>query len=78
MLTLKQCRKLLDADSRGLTDDEVIKIRNWTDKLADSAIKIVMKSENENSVEKKIIKPRSKTINSKKESSKNTPNSLQY
>lgn len=53
MLTLKECRVLLDADSRGLTDDEVIKLRDWTDKLADLVIDTIKKSEKENIVENK-------------------------
>ena len=53
MLSLKECRKLLDADSRCLTDEEVIKIRDWTYRLADSAIEIVLKENKENSVKGK-------------------------
>ena len=53
MLSLKECRKLLDADSRGLTDEEVIKIRDWTYRLADSAIEIVLKENKENSLKGK-------------------------
>ena len=38
MLTVKECREILDQDAEGLTDDEVIKIRDWLSTMADIAI----------------------------------------
>jgi hypothetical protein len=40
MLTIKQCRELLQEEEKGLTDEEIIIIRDWLMSLADIAIEI--------------------------------------
>ena len=44
MLTVKECREILEQDAEGLTDEEVIQIRDWLSMMADIAIKSVEKS----------------------------------
>ena len=40
MLTVKQCRELLQQNEKELTDEEIIIIRDWLMSLADIAIEI--------------------------------------
>jgi hypothetical protein len=40
MLTIKQCRELLQEEEKQLTDEEIIIIRDWLMSLADIAIEI--------------------------------------
>ena len=40
MLTVKQCRELLQQNEKALTDEEIIIIRDWLMSLADIAIEI--------------------------------------
>jgi hypothetical protein len=44
MLTVKECREILEQDAEGLTDEEVIQIRDWLSIMADIAIESVEKS----------------------------------
>lgn len=44
MLTVKECREILKQDAEGLTDEEVIQIREWLSMMADFAIDIVERS----------------------------------
>lgn len=44
MLTVKECREILEQDAEGLTDEEVIQIRDWLSMMADIAIESVEKS----------------------------------
>ncbi len=41
MLTIKECREILEQDADGLTDEEVIQIRDWLSMMADIAIESV-------------------------------------
>jgi len=47
MLTIKECREILEQDAEGLTDEEVIQIRDWLSMMADIAIESVEKSREE-------------------------------
>ena len=47
MLTVKECREILEQDAEGLTDEEVIQIRDWLSMMADIAIESVEKSKAE-------------------------------
>jgi len=38
MLTVKECRKILDNEAEGLSDEEVIAIRDWLSNMADILI----------------------------------------
>lgn len=38
MLTIKECKGILDNEAIGLTDEEIILIRDWLSNLADFAI----------------------------------------
>jgi hypothetical protein len=55
MLTVKECREILEQDAEGLTDEEVIQIRDWLSMMADIAIESVAKSraEKENKKDEK-------------------------
>ena len=55
MLTVKECREILEQDAEGLTDEEVIQIRDWLSMMADIAIESVEKSraEKENKKDEK-------------------------
>ena len=44
MLTVKECREILKQDAEGLTDEEIIQIREWLSMMADFAIDIVERS----------------------------------
>ena len=44
MLTVKECREILKQDAEGLTDEEIIQIREWLSMMADFAIEIVERS----------------------------------
>lgn len=44
MLTVKQCREILDKEAAGLTDAEIILIRDWLSDLADLLIETSSKS----------------------------------
>jgi hypothetical protein len=50
MLTLKECKKILDKEAEGLTDDDIILIREWLSKMADVLIesKETTKADNKN------------------------------
>ena len=52
MLTLKECREILEQDAEGLTDEEVIQIRDWLSMMADIAIELVEKSRAEKETKK--------------------------
>jgi hypothetical protein len=41
MLTVKECREILKQDAEGLTDEEIIQIREWLSMMADFAIETV-------------------------------------
>jgi hypothetical protein len=41
MLTIKECREILKQDAEGLTDEEIIQIREWLSMMADCAIEIL-------------------------------------
>ncbi len=47
MLTVNECREILEQDAEGLTDEEVIQIRDWLSMMADIAIETVEKSREE-------------------------------
>jgi len=47
MLTIKECREILEQDAEGLTDEEVIQMRDWLSMMADIAIESVEKSREE-------------------------------
>lgn len=47
MLTIKECREILKQDAEGLTDEEIIQIREWLSMMADFAIEIVERSASE-------------------------------
>lgn len=55
MLTVKECREILEQDAEGLTDEEVIQIRDWLAMMADIAIESVERSraEKENKKDEK-------------------------
>ena len=55
MLTVNECREILEQDAEGLTDEEVIQIRDWLSMMADIAIESVEKSraEKENKKDEK-------------------------
>jgi hypothetical protein len=55
MLTVKECREILEQDAEGLTDEEVIQIRDWLSMMADIDIESVEKSraEKENKKDEK-------------------------
>ena len=55
MLTVKECREILEQDAEGLTDEEVIQVRDWLSMMADIAIESVEKSraEKENKKDEK-------------------------
>jgi hypothetical protein len=44
MLTVKECREILEKEADGLTDEEVIQIREWLSMMADIVIESVEKS----------------------------------
>ena len=52
MLTVKECREILDQDAEGLTDDEVIKIRDWLSTMADITIELEEKSGSVNEIKR--------------------------
>lgn len=54
MLTVKQCRDILEDEAEGLTDEQIILIRNWLSELADIAIESMEKNDskcNNNKIE---------------------------
>ena len=55
MLTEKECKEILEQDAEGLTDEEVIQIRDWLSMMEDIAIESVEKSraEKENKKDEK-------------------------
>ncbi len=53
MLTVKQCREILDKEAVGITDEDIILIRDWLSDFADILIEISSKSK---TVNKKINK----------------------
>lgn len=44
MLTIKECKRILDNEAMGLTDEEIILIRDWLSNLADFAIESMDKT----------------------------------
>jgi hypothetical protein len=38
VLTIKECRKILDNEGEGLTDEDIILIREWLSNMADIVI----------------------------------------
>lgn len=38
MLTVKECREILDIEATGLTDEDIIQIREWLSNMADILI----------------------------------------
>jgi hypothetical protein len=46
MLTIKQCRELLQEEEKELTDEEIIIIRDWLMIMADIAIEITENNKN--------------------------------
>jgi hypothetical protein len=38
MLTVKECKEILENEAEGLTDEEIIQIREWITIMADIAI----------------------------------------
>jgi hypothetical protein len=49
MLTVKQCREILEDEAEGLTDEEIVLIRDWLSGLADIAIESMEKNDSSNS-----------------------------
>lgn len=47
MLTLKQCKEILQNDAEGLTDEEIIEMRDWLSNMADILIDSLDKIEAE-------------------------------
>ena len=45
MLTVKECRKLLNEETEDLTDKEIIEIREWLSNMADILIESLEKPE---------------------------------
>jgi hypothetical protein len=45
MLTLKECKRILDNEAIGLTDEEIILIRDWLSNIADIAIESLDKTD---------------------------------
>ncbi len=41
MLTVKQCKEILENEAEGLTDDDVIQIREWLSNMADLLIESI-------------------------------------
>ena len=41
MLTVKQCNEILENEAEGLTDDDVIQIREWLSNMADLLIESI-------------------------------------
>jgi hypothetical protein len=50
MLTINECKNILGTEANGLTDDDIIQIREWFSILADIAIDTL---ENNNCVREK-------------------------
>ena len=48
MLTVKQCREILDKEAVGLTDADIILIRDWLSDLADLLIETSSKTKTVN------------------------------
>jgi hypothetical protein len=48
MLTVKQCREILDKEAVGLTDEDIIQIREWLSDLADMLIETSSKTKTVN------------------------------
>ena len=45
MLTIKECKKILDNEAIELTDEEIILIRDWLSNLADITIESLDKTD---------------------------------
>ena len=43
MLTIKQCREILGNEAKGLTDNDIIQIREWLSDMADILIESMEK-----------------------------------
>lgn len=52
MLTVNECKQILGVEAKGLTDDDIILIREWLSNMADIAIDSM-----ENNVSTKGTKP---------------------
>jgi len=48
MLTVKECKEILDNEAEGLTDDDVIQIREWLSNMADILIESTEQTEADN------------------------------
>jgi hypothetical protein len=48
MLTIKECRAILKQDAEGLTDEEVIEIRDWLSMLSNMVIEVIEQSQSKN------------------------------
>lgn len=47
MLTVNECKQILGIEANGLTDDEIVQIREWLSILADITIESMEKQEAE-------------------------------
>ena len=53
MLSVKECREILANEAEGLSDEEIILIRDWLSLMADVAIESYEKLDSENNNNKK-------------------------
>ncbi|MCF8429174.1 MAG: hypothetical protein K9G64_03495 [Bacteroidia bacterium] len=48
MLTIKECKEILNNEAEGLTEDDIIEIREWLSTMADVLIESIENSQAEN------------------------------
>ena len=48
MLTIKECKEILNNEAEGLTEDDIIEIREWLSNMADVLIELMENSQAEN------------------------------
>jgi hypothetical protein len=48
MLTIKECKEILNNEAEGLTEDDIIQIREWLSNMADVLIESMENSQAEN------------------------------
>jgi len=48
MLTIKECKEILNNEAEGLTEDDIIEIREWLSNMADVLIESMENSQAEN------------------------------
>lgn len=48
MLTIKECTEILNNEAEGLTEDDIIQIREWLSNMADVLIESMENSQAEN------------------------------